>query len=362
MPKLSDFDVSFDPQKDEEEKKRGIEFWHKYITLIRPLQQKRALNLKEPKKGILDFLKTKKHEPFSVEWEPFEKDGSNINPSIFANLKANSNDTIIGKLQRINFSSNNIDRIIDVFKIINGINTEKIYQATRNSFINNQKLKASASVVVDTSSSDSNATSTSSTRPSSIIEALNKELERETLKGKDENDEIQKKEDPNFRAVDNQDNNLERDKETKKPLSIRNFANVGDLRIDPEKCVADWKINGSYEHEFRRCKPHAEIEYDKEGQYGWKTPEPFVERFRQDTVFGVPVVFSQNMVFEQQIENKDEILILNCALFICSKVFSKQNKFRYNGVTYFDENHLDIKISFKNSLYFEIGGTELQTG
>ena len=193
MPKLSDFDVSFDPENNDEEKKRGIEFWHKYITLIRPLQQKRALNLKEPKKGILDFLKTKNIEPFSVEWEPFEKDGSNINPSIFANLKANSNDTIIGKLQRINFSSNNIDRIIDVFKIINGINTEKIYQATRNSFINNQKLKASASVVVDTSSSDSNATSTSSTRPSSIIEALNKELERETLKGKDENDEIQKK-------------------------------------------------------------------------------------------------------------------------------------------------------------------------
>ena len=163
---------------------------------------------------------------------------------------------------------------------------------------------------------------------------------------------FKKKEDPNFRAVDNQDNNLERDKETKKPLSIRNFANVGDLRIDPEKCVADWKINGSYEHEFRRCKPHAEIEYDKEGQYGWKTPEPFVERFRQDTVFGVPIVFSQNMVFEQQTEvltSGEEKDILNCALFICSKVFS--NYFYWNNTCYFDENKHTFAI-IDGRLYF----------
>ena len=342
MPKLSDFDVSFDPENNDEEKKRGIEFWHKYITLIRPLQKNKALNLKTPKQGILDFLATRNALPFSPLWKPFEGNDEQLSIDEFNVIKRILNKILLRKaLVDTYFSKNRIGQIIEVMKK-HQWTLEEVIDLTRRNFQSRQK---NLQLNVSTKSKEQVDDVSSENQKSQATPEYKEPDKSETWRAiKDEDDDQNRKEDPNFRAVEDE-KNLQIDKETKKPLSIPEFANVGPLAIDPERCVADWKINGNYEHEFRRCKPHGEIEYDKEGQYGWKTPEPFVERFRQDTVFGVPVVFSQNMVFDQQTEDltkEQEKEILNCALFICSKM---SPSFVYDKTRYFDYNRHSFNIA-----------------
>jgi hypothetical protein len=302
MKKLREFYVSFDPINDDN-KKRGIEFWHSHLEELKILQQQKYLNLKNPYDQIKKFVEEKKniksYEKYEINWKFLEPSSS---------ASQTSRQELLDTISSIQDPSKQKEALKHVYFDKTNFN---LFKSVLKSIFNINNLQELQDVVKcgSTMREVENALSIASTK-------------------KLEADKQGSKTDPTFTRIDKKGKQFV-DSKTDKTLFIDDFEGIGELQLDPKRCVADWMIDGNYDHDFRRCKPNAAVEYDEKDKYGWQTgDEKFASRYRQDTVFGVPVKFNQQMVFEQ--EDHAE----NCTLKICSCLF---DVFKFGNSWYYKD-------------------------
>lgn len=296
MKKLSEFDVSFDPIKNNDEKKRGIEFWHSHLQELKILQQQNHLNLIKPYDEIKKFVKENKivgYDDAEKEWA-FLPDGIQIGENERKQLLSSMQSTKDfaqqrNQLKKIYLNETNFKHFKTIF--ITCVTTVDEVKDIVTCSIQNSRTKTED------------------------IEKIKKDTDKRLSET-----------DPKFTPIEIKDKQIT-DQKTGKTISLDDFEGIGELQLDPKRCVADWMIDGNYDHDFRRCKPNAAVEHEEKDKYGWQTGDAkFASRYRQDTVFGVPVKFSQQMVFRQ------DDAINKCTLKICSSLFEE---FKWDDVWYY---------------------------
>ena len=302
MHKLSEFVVSpFDPSKETSDKERGIKFWYDHINELKILQKNGALDLKNPYSGIQKFMHQKNIINMAEkqsEWEflPHKKD---INREDSKQLL----DTLIGMR-----------------------NAEETKKALKKVYFDQENFEIFRKILIREFTTTNNLNDLLK-----IVECgaqSTQDLKLEELQAKKtEFDKELSKAEPDYVPIEVKDNKQYKIKDGNKELeAIRDFEGAGDLKLTTETCVRDWLIDGGYDHDFTRCKPQGAVEYNEKDKYGWNTNgEEFVSRYRQNTVFGVPVLFDQNMVFDQAIPASavpilDKQMMESCFLRICSEI------------------------------------------
>lgn len=274
MHKLGEFDVSFDPTHITG-KERGIKFWYDHIKELEILQNKKALDLKNPYSGIQTFMTQKKIINMAEkqsEWDflPHKDINREDSKQLLNTIRSIRNtEETKNALKKVYFDQENFE----IFKPI------LITQFTTNNSNDLFEIVRCG------------ATSATQDLKLEELQAKKTEIDKEMSKAKPDYVPIEVKDNKQYKLKDDKTKELE---------AIRDFEGAGDLKMTTETCVRDWLIDGGYDHEFKRCKPQGAVEYNEKDKYGWNTNgEEFVSRYRQNTVFGVPVLFDQNMVFDQ---------------------------------------------------------------
>lgn len=334
-------DTFQDPLNDDS-KTRAINFWYTNCDLLKALQKQGTLDLKNPIEGVKNYYKN--------VWAKFEY-VSSIQSSTLKNGQNISNlDQTKQKIEQLN-----LDTVKEQIKIC--LMNFYLYDDLIESFVTiiktwnqkhaEQKMYPEDVFEIIKTSCSIEPGEKAKTNIRKAIQSRKPIVEKQIKAAKEHFS-------PNNVITQPSKSGLLKEVGEKKVHAIK----TGEHKLitNAERCVTDWYITkrdqsgnleATKEHEFKRCKPHDHVRYEEENKYGWANKEFDRDRYRQDSVFGVPVVFKQGMEFMQ--DDNDTAKLKKFTIYICSKIYGSFY-WKETGIWYIDPVTLRLGVTEKQTI------------